>query len=330
MKFGAFQNIKEKLLRGGGAKLDNLALAAYGKMPLYKDYINLECNDGPAAEYKAWLDASFGLTFEEFGGRAVAMEGPKRLLWRLPGGKSFAVATLWPSHDEGGLRKFPISFFAAIPRGALQGKSVADGWMLLEQIWAALEAARVEAAAMKSIDEFYAAFRGRKIEAVDAGADGDAKVTVEEWIRALDPAAPESYAGRLTQNLAGLIEACREFADHGADLAVRLPLSPSIPLGAQVYVWERVFRENLKKCAPWPSIAMPWTVDEENKNLCLLWREIRKEDARLMGADLTGYDYVEDIAGEMLNPKGLYATRPMPATELAEDLGEWIAKLGKC
>src|SRR5688572_22174193 len=114
-----FQHLRDILRPSAGAGGRELALGAYGKLHLYKDYINLACTDGDGAEYKRWLDQAFGATYETLGGRSVEPGGPRRILWPIDGNHSWAVAMLWPSADAGGLRKFPFSFFTTIPRRAI-------------------------------------------------------------------------------------------------------------------------------------------------------------------------------------------------------------------
>jgi hypothetical protein len=137
MKF--VQSFKDRFLARGGGRIERFVLSAYGKLPIYKDYIMWECHAGGAAEMKRWLDESFGLTWEEFGGKGVLPAGPARALLLLPGGKWAVAAALRPSTDEGGLRKFPMTMFAVFGRGEIIGRGVRGAIEALTPIWEALE-----------------------------------------------------------------------------------------------------------------------------------------------------------------------------------------------
>lgn len=326
MKFGGFQSLRDKLLPKGEAKAGTFPLAAYGKLTLYKDYINLECNDGPAAEFKSWMDKAFGMTFEQFGGRSVTLDFPSRMLLSLQGGKSYAVATIWPSTDEGGLRKFPFSFFTVIPKSTLAGKSVPDGLLLLNPIWRAIDACYQGAKGLANIEAFYQEFRGQRLDSQPDPAEESQPLAPGEWIRSFAPDGVAGYPKRLTGMVAALIAACRDLSDVTDALAIRLPVAQGLPFVAQLAAWERAFRENIKKCPPWPSMVLPSEPSADHPTICLIWREIQKDDARLFGSDVGDYDKIEDIAGEAAKP-----TDETGAEEEAElgDLDSWIAGLGK-
>lgn len=325
MKFGAFQNLKDKLLPKGDGKLESLPLSAYGKLTLYKDYINLQVNDGPAAAFKKWMDQAFGMTFEEFGGRAVTLDYPSRIVWHLPAAKAYAVGVIWPSTDEGGLRKFPFCFFTVISKGTLAGRPIAEGLALLVPIWKFAERAYEEARALSNIEAFYTAFGDRKIETEPEAQDSADGISREEWMTGMMPADGAGFSHRLTANVSNLIGGARTLAEQGAALAVRLPLSRALPVAPQVCIWERAFRDNLKNCDLWPSMILPSDPMAEEPTLTLIWREPIKEDARLFASDVSGYDHIEDIAGE----SRVAGDMASELTEVAPDIDGWIAQVGR-
>jgi hypothetical protein len=343
MKFG-FQNLKDKLLSKGDAKIDSLPLSAYGKLTLYKDYINLEVNDGPAAIFKKWMDQAFGMTFEEFGGRAVTLDYPSRIVWNLPGAKALAVGVVWPSTDEGGLRKFPFSFFTVLSRGAVASKPLAEGLAHFTSIWLSLERLYAEARDLSNIESFYSAFRERKAEPDFnfTQSDKPEPSSLPEWLAALS-SSDEAYPHRLTEAVSNLIAGCRSLSQQGGALAARLPISSSYALIPQVCLWERAFRENLKNCAPFPSMILPSDATLADPSLSaapaisIIWRDVIKEDARLFASDVTAYDNVEDIAGESRSPAAdippisdIPQSADIPTViELPTDFDSWLSLLGR-
>jgi hypothetical protein len=332
MKFGSFQNLKEKLL---GRPVEGpmvLPLAAYGKLGIYKDYINLECNDGPAAAFKAWMDAGFGLTFEEFGGRSVVIEGPKRLLWSLPDHRAMAVAVLWPSADEGGLRRFPFSFFTVLPRSTLAYLDFGAGWAALESIWIELESMFESTRELNNIEEFYEKFNEGRLQIAPVRPEPPPMPELKGWLASLDEDRDGSAADWLTRSLSDLIVGCRELPEEGAMLAVRLPLGGGSSLVEQTHFWLQVFSRNLKKCDAWPSMILPAGASTKaGGSLCLIWREPRTEDARLFAADSRDYDFAEDLTSttrRASTPESPVESPEPAADEENQDLEVWIGRLG--
>lgn len=322
MKFSPLKNMKDRLM-GRGAGLTDLPLCAYGKLELYKDYINLGVDDGPAAEFKAWLDQGFGMTFEEFGGRSVTIEHPWRVLMAMPGSKNYAVATVWPSADEGKLRRFPFSFFCIVPRSSLVDQPVHALWPTLESIWTALEAHYESALPLLNVGDFYHQFQ----KVILTTTEADPEETPEpspvpaEWLSRLETTGDAEFPARIGAALSELIAACREFPEEGLGLAVSVPLASGYAMGDQASIWTRAFAENLKKCSVWPTFIFPAQGPDNSGRMSLIWREVRSDDSRLLGADIGDYDYIEDIAADA---KGAGATGP----DASQDLGAWIAALG--
>ena len=138
MKFGPLENLKNKLLSRGGGKIDTYVLSAYGKLPIYKDYIMWDCHLPGAAEFKRWLDESFGLTWEEFGGKNVRPDGPSRVLFLLPSAKAAIVGVVWPSADEGNMRKFPFALYTSLRQNEMVGRGVRGAIETARPIWRSL------------------------------------------------------------------------------------------------------------------------------------------------------------------------------------------------
>ncbi len=307
MKFGNLQNLKNKILSLGDGEPEGLVLSAYGKLPLYKDFIQLASLDGHAADFRVWIDQSFAATFEEFGGKNVVLENPGRTVFLLDKGRRVAVAVIWPSSDEGGLRRFPFSFFTILNRKLLTDKGFAEGWNLLETIWGDLERHYERAKCMASIEEFYEAFQGATVSAtpgVAVEASPPPPLSLPSFMEDISGEGGESegetrrYAAGLTSILSTLISECKELTENGLDLAVRLPLGRGGGAASRIAIWFRVFQENLRTCEKWPGMIFPAGDLEHDSTLCLLWREGLQDDSLLFGPSDIEYDCVEDIAAE--------------------------------
>src|SRR5262245_47556618 len=94
-----------------------VALNAYGKLPIYKDFISAGLTDPGAREFRNWIDRGFS---HRWSSEDVLKNTsiPRHLfLLRLPESGSFVTGSLWGSEDEGGLRRFPFTIFACLPEG---------------------------------------------------------------------------------------------------------------------------------------------------------------------------------------------------------------------
>lgn len=325
--FRAFQRLKDSVFSGGDAAFENLELRGYGKLPIYKDYILLGCEPEGASEFKHWLDVAFGLRIASLGDRNVRPESPKRLLWMLPGTGQAAVASIWPSSDEGGLRKFPFSFFATVPKSALGAPSIPDRLPHLLGVWQTLESHYGESNSAADIGAFYEQFRERSMQTVAVDTTGDGGTSLEQWIQAFGAADSGEFAGKLTENISELIASGREYDSGGASLAVRLPLAPGISQSFQIEMWMAVFQKHLKKCSRWPSMLLPGADAEAAKSICFLWRDIEEEDSMLFDTSISDEVNVDDVT-VALESKGSESSEDSSGPDLPSDWEEWIESLG--
>src|SRR5450755_3035283 len=113
---------KSGLLRrlwGGGpekTKTARLAVSAYGKLPIYKDFISSGMTDAPAREFWGWLDKGFSHRWSTDEACQNVDVPPHSFLLRMPDCKGYVAGSLWGSSDEGGLRKFPFALFFSFPK----------------------------------------------------------------------------------------------------------------------------------------------------------------------------------------------------------------------
>src|SRR5450432_409692 len=97
-------------------KTVRLPVHAYGKLPIYKDFISSGMTDPPAQEFRAWLDKGFSHRWSADEGCREMEIPPHSFLLRMPVWKGYAAGSLWGSSDEGGLRKFPFALFFSFPK----------------------------------------------------------------------------------------------------------------------------------------------------------------------------------------------------------------------
>ncbi len=326
MKFGPFQNFKDKFLSRGKGRIEAYTLCAYGKLPIYKDYILWECNAGGSAEFKRWLDDAFGMSWEEFEGKGVTLRGPARAMLLLPGGKHAAAMSIWPSTDEGGLRKFPFCVFSIFSRGDIVGRGVRGAIESLQPVWRSLECQYKAMKECRSIDELYSYLQRATPLLDDEVAPSDSELDLATWFADLDATHGNGCRAAAERTARSTISAYRSFPEQGESLAVRVPLATGQDVAAQAELWAEVFQSNIKKMAAFPSLIIEMEDGGgQPKALGLVWRELKKEDARLFGEQIESYEFIENLveSGVPRTVDGA-AADPVPA-----DGAAWVAGLGQ-
>src|SRR5262245_1332620 len=108
----------QRLWRGSDkVKTVRYPLNAYGKLPIYKDFISTGLTDVPAREFRSWLDKGFSHRWSVDENYRQTEIPSHSFLFRLPDGKGCVAGSLWGSSDQGGLRKFPFTLFVSFPSG---------------------------------------------------------------------------------------------------------------------------------------------------------------------------------------------------------------------
>jgi hypothetical protein len=135
-----------------GRSKKKYTLQAYGKLPLYSDYISVLA-DETGNKWRAWLLKAFGRD----GMRIPAGRWPYAF---CPSpGASIVVGLIEDSSD--GIREFPFSMFAVYPPDRHGGWY---NWDRLIVIWDQLDRLRSQLATVESVDACYHLLQARSIE----------------------------------------------------------------------------------------------------------------------------------------------------------------------
>ena len=200
-----------------------LAVEAYGKLPLAKDYLRVGCAEGAPALWRKWLDAGFS---SGSAGHFPALSGPLRFatgsVWGEP-----LVGLLWPSSDAGGLRKFPLTLL--VERRAKPARTdAAAGFPVARTLWSELEALKRAGESRADGAGFLAALRGREFD-----------------LQALAPARGERFdfgsfeaaLAALDGGLEGILRRLAELRRSGPRTLLRLPLAANLDHVEQAHGW---------------------------------------------------------------------------------------------
>lgn len=138
------------------AVTDGLALACYGKLPFWPEYLEVGLVSPGARALKDWLHRGAEQARLDASG-PVGGPGPdvrrRFFLFGVPGGGELIAGLIAPSADQGGLRSFPFALVAQFPRRDF-GRQYALAPLALAQTWGALEECRRVVAAAPDRDAF--------------------------------------------------------------------------------------------------------------------------------------------------------------------------------
>ncbi len=297
---GLFSRLKDGL-RGGASKGSepvrtvSVSLNAYGKLPIYKDFISAGLTEPGTREFRNWIDRGFSHRWSSDDALKEAGIPRHLFLLRLPESGIFVTGCLWGSGDEGGLRRFPFTLFAALPEGhpAAEPLAAAEHLEVLNRT-----ADRVVAkyGAGGSLADFYRDYRGAAVDlparsarrvARETRADLE-KTTVSSFASSLFGAASAGAWPDLLAKLKALSEKREDSAG-----AVRLKLSGALPRSREIQFWLLWLAAESRRR---PVSGMLFPADPAGCRVTLFFRNLRPEDFLLLHPSRTDYPFAEDLS----------------------------------
>jgi type VI secretion system ImpM family protein len=287
-------------LLGGGPKMVRTGFSAYGKLPIYKDFLRHGLAAKEAQAFRQWLDRGFSRHWEANDACRDHPIEPHAFSLRFEGLARRVVGCLWGSHDQGELRRFPFALFVSVPVGGSFGELAA-----LEALGKVAEQARDLRRTLREsadVQEFAQKMRESSLtlrmdkDAVVrgqlAGALGEVSIRqLAESLYGAEAAATwPALVGYLTQRRA----AARNRDRSVPPLACRLPLSRVLPVLRQAELWAAILQgPGARGKAPF-NILLPWG-NEPTEGLVILERDLRPDDVLGFHPDPPGYDLLEDL-----------------------------------
>lgn len=135
-----------------------VALSAYGKLPLSKEFLRFHCVGGAVGQFYQWVNAGFDHSSRFGGGRGERLELTWRLLFHADGQKELIAAILRDSADNEELRRFPFTCYAPVPRESLP-ESPESQLASLESLWAQLAESDRTLSAERNLEGFRERFK---------------------------------------------------------------------------------------------------------------------------------------------------------------------------
>jgi type VI secretion system ImpM family protein len=286
-----------------------VALNAYGKLPIYKDFISAGLTEPGAREFRNWIDRGFSHRWSS----DDALKGtsiPRHLfLLRLPESGAFVTGCLWGSEDEGGLRRFPFTIFASLPEGhaAAEPLTAAEHLDTLDR-----QADRILSGyGGGSLAQFYRTYRGAT---VDLPARPPRRVTREtradlERIP-ISTFAASLYGERSAEAWPALLARLRALAEGTGDetaSALRLRLSGSLPRSRELQFW-LLFLAAANRRRPVTGMLFP--ANRPEARATLFFRDLRAEDFLLLHPTRVDYPFAEDLSDVPAGPAAASAGKP--------------------
>jgi len=277
---------------------------AYGKLPVYKDFISSGLTEDGAREMRDWLSNGFSRLWserEDCRGSEIPLHG---FLLRLPQSGRLVAGALWGSHDQGGLRKFPFLLFSVVPAGR-GGSNLLTALDYLPAFEKRARDIRRRYATSGSLADVYAELRGARIEL---------PIRPEDEVKArLGPSLSTRSVGTLARALLG-DDAPRRWtgflsAVDGAPLRVgeagpgacRIPLAEELPPAAQIQLWIlRMIVASRREMAP---VGALYRADADAPAVVLFFRDLREEDFLLLHPEAIPYDGVSDLVSRPVRPE---------------------------
>jgi type VI secretion system ImpM family protein len=288
-------------------------LFAFGKLPVYKDFISAGLTDDVSREFRDWLSNGFSRHWSSRDDCRPAEIPLHAFLLRLPESRKMAVGALWGSTDQGGLRKFPFALFTILPAGK-PAASVLTALDYLPVFESRAREIRRKYDAGGSLAAVYQDLRGAKIEI---------PVRTHEQIRLrLVEALSRSRVGLFATALFG-DDAPAQWSAllSGLDTAARSPTAGAaafrLPLANETAPFHQLQLWTLKLAMASPSAAGPTGVLYRTGGAVpcgvIFFRDTKAEDILLFHPAAIPTDFVEEIPKPLRRAAAEAAIEPAAA-----------------
>jgi type VI secretion system ImpM family protein len=289
-------------LFGTGPKIARSSWSAYGKLPLYKDFLRHGLAAPEAQSYRQWLDRGFSRHWDEDPACKPHKIAPHAFSLSFDGLARRVAGCLWGSHDHGELRSFPFTLFVSLPAGS--GLGDLSILRALEEVAQSATALRSTLDAAPDVQTFYHRLRESsltlRLEREKALAGRLEKETAGVTVRAFAGSLYGEEAATLWPALLAYLGRRRAAArtrDRAATppLACRLPVSPLLPVALQAEFWSALILGAGARGKEPLNVILPWKGADPAGGLLILERNLRPDDVFVFHPEPPHYDFLEDL-----------------------------------
>ncbi len=278
-----------QLLNFGRPRELNLPISAYGKLPIYKDFLRHGLAGEEAQAFKKWLDQGISKSWAGREGYREHEIGSFALLLSFPATGNQILAYLWGSHDHGGLRNFPFAVFVSLP----SSRSLAPLERLdaLAQLVAHGRALRRELEGLSGVEDFYPLIRTRT---VGLTLHGDRRIQ-ERYLNAEVPRVGELGTSLFGEQAKARWPALLAWLKYPPKEEGRLPMAARLPSSA-LLASERLaalwcLLASRRRRGP---LQVLWATDAKS-GITILHRALKPEDILALHPDMPGYSEIIDM-----------------------------------
>jgi type VI secretion system ImpM family protein len=301
-------------LFGGGPKVVRPSWSAYGKLPLYKDFLRHGLAAQEAQAFRHWLDRGFSRHWDEDETCHSHAIAPHAFSLCFEGLARRLAGCLWGSHDQGELRRFPFALFVSLPAGGGGGDLAV--LRALEEVAQAAGDLRRSVDAASDAQTFYQRVRTApltlRLERDRELREHLVRETAGTTVRAFADSLYGEEAPRLWPALLSYLDR-RRAASRSRDrdaatppLACRIPLSPLLPRLLQAELWSAVVLGTGARGKEPLNVMLPWKNADPEGGLLLLERNLRPDDVFAFHPAPPRYDFLEDLR------RAVPGTAPLP------------------
>jgi type VI secretion system ImpM family protein len=290
-------------LFGTGPKLARPSWSAYGKLPLYKDFLRHGLAAPEAQGFRQWLDRGFSRHWDEDEACSSHPIAPHAFSLCFDGLARRIAGCLWGSSDHGELRSFPFALFVSLPAGG--GLSDLSVLRALDEVAKGAGALRRSLDAAPDVQAFYQRMRESaltlRLERDKALVPRIEAETQGVTIRAFAESLYGADAATLWPALLAYVSRRRSAArtrDRDAatpPLACRLPVSPLLPALLQAELWSAFILGTGARGKEPLNVLLPWGGVDPDGGILVLERNLRPDDVFVFHPSPPHYDFLEDL-----------------------------------
>lgn len=293
-------------------------ICAYGKLPVYKDFIRHRIAGGEAEAFRRWLDRGISRQWHETEECRAHRIEPHCLLIHPGSGSKTILGYLWGSSDEGGLRAFPFALFVLIPGN--QGHELgAIG--ALAQLAEQAEELRRRLEGVGSRSDVMELLRQETVELTLPGR----REAIENLNEATGSFTIAEFADSLYGEEGGVTwAALQAYLRRDGDAregpsasALRLPISDRLPVTVQAQIWSSLVSNDRGKHRT--SLIFPARPGESG--ITIVRRSLRPDDVFFFHPADLDYEGAEDMRARIPGGSELDEeddTGDLPLTTLLE------------
>lgn len=257
-----------------------LPLACFGKLPFWREYLEVGTSHATARALKHWLHEGkeqLGLDSGEQKVSDVAIQAQLRILLGVPGSRELLVGVLRPSNDAGG-RHYPFAVFTHFARKLyrkhyeLLPLALAPAWEALDDAWESLAAAPSRTAFDESLNSLEVP---QPVGPAEARGDyqGRQREQAQSLFESQNGASPEC----LTRNMPGVLDRLRKAGGTGVSL--QLPVARDLDEACfNVSLWVDLLNRQLRLRRFEPSVFLDEKGGAENRQVVLKYGALQPSD----------------------------------------------------